>query len=142
MVICSGMANGIDTCAHNACIDSNGKTIAVLGCGIDYIYPKSNKNLYETIKKDHLLISEFPFDEAPKPEYFPIRNRIITGLCWGLFVPEVKTKSGTLVSIAHALNQNKEIFILPQPAKNNTFNNRIIRDGAILIESCEDILEE
>lgn len=141
-VIASGLAIGIDAVAHQSIIRSQGKTIAVLGCGINYIYPRSNQELYEIIKKDHLLISEYPDQEPPKSDNFPIRNRIITGLAWGLLVPEVKAKSGTLISVAHAINQGKEVLVLPQEAQNGTYNNQLIRDGATLVETGQDVLNE
>lgn len=141
-VIVSGLAHGIDSIAHEAIIKNNGKTIAVLGCGIDYIYPKENEDLYNIIKKDHLLISEYPNLTPPKNDYFPFRNRLVCGLAPLLFVPEVKLKSGTNISIKLAIEQGKDILILPQSPNNGTINNRIIKDGAILVESAQDILNE
>ncbi len=141
-VIVSGLAYGIDSIAHKAIIDAGGKTIAVLGCGIDYVYPKENISLYETIKKDHLVISEYPDDVAPKNENFPFRNRIITALSPLIFVPEVKLRSGTSASVSHAIAQNKDILVLPQRVDNNTINNRLIKDGAILVETSQDIIDE
>lgn len=141
-VIISGLAKGIDSIAHKSCIDNNGKTVAVLGCGIDYIYPKCNQKLYEAIKKDHLMISEYPNKIAPKPEYFPFRNRIISALSWGVLIPEVKVNSGTITTIGHALNQGKEVFVIPQEVGNGTYNNHLISEGAILVESAEDINDE
>lgn len=141
-VIVSGLAKGIDSIAHKSSIDNNGKTVAVLGCGIDYVYPKNNRQIYENLKKDHLLISEYPNDLSPKPEYFPFRNRIIAGLCWGVLIPEVKVNSGTITTIGHALNQGKEVFVFPQEIGNGTYNNHLISEGAILVESAEDINDE
>ena len=142
LAIISGLAIGIDTCAHKSILKNGGKTIAVLGCGIDYIYPKENQDLYQTIKQSNLLISEYPSFIKPNSEHFPIRNRIITGLADQIFVPEVHFKSGTMISISHAISQGKDIMILPQPIDNGTCNNRLIRDGALLIESGADILDE
>lgn len=141
-IIISGLAIGIDTCAHKSILRNGGKTIAVLGCGIDYIYPKENQDLYQTIKQSNLLISEYPSLTKPNSEHFPIRNRIITGLADQIFVPEVHFKSGTMISISHAISQGKDIMVLPQPIDNGTCNNRLIRDGALLIESGADILDE
>ena len=140
--IISGMALGIDAISHRAAIDSGASTIAVLGCGINYVYPKTNALLYEEIKRGHLIISEYPDMQPPQPDYFPFRNRIIIGLSNGVFIPEVRNQSGTMVSCAHALSQNRDVYILPQPAGSDTYNNRLIKEGACLVESGTDILND
>ncbi len=142
MKIVSGLAYGIDYIAHKACIDAGGKTIGVLASGIDYCYPKEHIDIYNEIKANHLLISEIPGNKAPKQDGFPFRNRIISGLSWGVFVPEVRDRSGTLVTIGHSLSSGKDIMILPQQASNGTINNHLIKEGAILVETSEDILSE
>ena len=141
-IVISGMALGIDAIAHHAIIDSGGKTIAVLGSGIDYPYPFTNIDLYKEIKKNHLIISEYSGSFVPEPACFPFRNRLISALSWGVFCPELKAQSGSLSTIGHSLGQGRSVMVLPQEACNGTYNNRLIREGAILVENAEDILEE
>lgn len=140
--IVSGIAKGIDTIAHQSIIKNNGKTIAVLGCGLNCSYPKSNAILFDEIKTAHLAISEYPDNVKPNPHHFPFRNRIISGLAWGVMIPEVKAQSGTMVTIAHAINQGKEVMVVPQSVNNGTYNNRLIYDGATLIENGKDVIDE
>lgn len=140
--IVSGLAKGIDLEAHNATIGAKGKTVAVLGNGIDYCYPKENIGTYETIRKEHLLISEYPHEVKPEKHFFPWRNRLIAGLSHGVFVVEAKKQSGTSITVNHALQQGKDIFVLPHPADDDNSTNRLIKDGAILVERPEDITEE
>ena len=141
-VIVSGMAIGIDSIAHTAAIDRGGKTVAVLGSGIDYCYPKRNLRLYEIIKEKHLLISEFPGNEEPSPENFPIRNRIIAGLSKTLVVTEAKYNSGSLTTALLALNGNADVMCVPYPAGQKSECNRLISNGAILIENADDVVKE
>ncbi|MFA7385104.1 MAG: DNA-processing protein DprA [Bacilli bacterium] len=140
--IISGLALGIDTIAHEAAITAKGKTIAVLGSGIDYCYPKSNLLLYEKIKNHHLIISEYPDEVPPNSDHFPFRNRIISALSWGVLVPESKEKSGTSVTITHAIYQGKEVMCVPFPYDEDSYNNRLIKDGATLVESAEQVLDQ
>ena len=139
--IVSGMAAGIDAIAHNACINSGGKTIAVLGCGIDYCYPSSNRELYEKIKQDHLVISEYPGVTEPKTTYFPIRNRIIAALGKGLLVTEARNGSGSSITAAWALEYNKDIMCVPNLAYSDSACNQWIKEGAFLVEKSSDVLE-
>ena len=139
--IVSGMAAGIDAIAHNSCINAGGKTIAVLGCGIDYCYPSSNKELYETIKKDHLVISEYPGVTEPKPGYFPVRNRIIAALSKGLLVTEARNGSGSSITAAWALEYNKDIMCVPNLVYSDSACNQWIKEGAFLVEKAEDVME-
>lgn len=139
-IIVSGLARGIDGVAHDSCIRNNGKTIAVLGSGIDYPYPASNKQLYEMIKLNHLLISEYPNKTEPTPDNFPMRNRIVAGLSHKVLVTEAYTNSGTNITVLFALKQGKDIMAVPHEAKKNSACNRLIQDGAYLVESGEDVL--
>ena len=115
IVIISGLARGIDTCSHIGAIKANGKTIAVLGSGLDNIYPPENKKVCEEIlKKGGAIISEYPLGTKPYKYNFPLRNRIISGLSDGILVVEAKEKSGTLITIGYGLEQGKEIFAVPR----------------------------
>lgn len=140
--IISGLAKGIDSIAHKCCLENGGKTIAVLGCGIDYIYPKENKDLYEEISKKGLLISEYPLGTGPDKTHFPARNRIISGLCDALVVTEAKTKSGTMNTVYHALEDGKPIFCVPDKINCDSGCNKLIKEGAHLIEDGFEVLEE
>ena len=142
-VIISGLARGIDTIAHQAAIGSRGHTIAVLGSGIDRCYPPENQELYEEIKKNHLLISEYPFDVTPDGEHFPMRNRIVVALADALYVPQINDYcSGTMISISLAIESNKDVFVAPFPQGSETINNKLINEGAILADTGRQILEE
>lgn len=139
--IISGLARGIDGQAHQTALDHHGKTIAVLGSGIDHCYPYEHKALYQTIKEKHLLLSEYPGDTEPHKDHFPWRNRIIAGLASGVFVAEAKKRSGTLITVGYALYLGKEVFVLPHLAGTDNSTNRLIKDGAVLVENGQDILE-
>jgi DNA processing protein len=139
--IVSGLAKGIDGQAHESALQHHGKTIAVLGSGIDHCYPYDHKAMYETIKTDHLLLSEYPNDIEPHKHHFPWRNRIIAGLSQGVFVAEAKKRSGTLITVGYALYLGKDVFVLPHLANTDNSTNRLIKDGAILVENGQDILE-
>lgn len=141
-VIISGMAKGLDTLAHQIALDNGGKTIAVLGTGIDLCYPKQNSTIYKRIKEDGLLLSEYPIDTSISKENFPKRNRILSALCDGVFVPEFKANSGTGITISLALNSGKPIFCTPHPINSGTANNGLIKDGAVLVETANDIIFE
>lgn len=144
-VIVSGLAYGIDAVAHQAAIDNNGRTVAVLGSGIDYCYPETNRALYEDIKKNHLLISEYPGLTTPDGAHFPMRNRIITGLSDAILVPQINSYcSGTMISVTLALQLNRPVLAIPHPIGEETPNitNKLINEGATLVESKEDILDE
>lgn len=140
--IVSGLAIGIDTIAHQTAIDNGGKTIAVLPGGIDYCYPQSHKKIYEIIKKDHLLVSEIPGDVAPEPMSFPIRNRIIAGLSKTLLVTEAHPLSGSLITVLLALEGNSDVMCVPYPAGENSECNRIIQNGAYLVENADDVVNQ
>ncbi len=143
LVIISGLAKGIDASAHQAAIDVNGKTIAILGSGIDYCYPLENKGIYDEIKKNHLLISEYPFNSPPKKHHFPYRNRLIGALGDSLLIVEAKeSSSGTYHTLRAALELGKDVYCLPSPFLGNSLTNRLIQEGALLVESGKDILND
>jgi DNA processing protein len=142
LIIVSGLARGIDSVAQQSCVSQNGKTIGVLGSGIDICYPVENKGLFEEIIKNHLLVSEYPPGVGPDKENFPWRNRIIAGLANAVFVVEAKKRSGTLITVGYALYLGKDVFVLPHPVNTDNSCNRLIKDGAILVETVQDILDE
>lgn len=133
--IVSGMALGIDTVAHETAIENGGKTIAVLGTGIDYCYPRSNRRLYEEIKKNHLIISEYPGNMVTDFGSFPRRNRIIAMISRGLVVTEAYEHSGTLTTVMFALQCSRAVLCVPYPAGLGSECNRLISEGAFLIEN-------
>ena len=142
-VVVSGLAKGIDAIAHKAAIDNGGRTIAILGSGIDYCYPAENKELYEEIKKNHLVMSEYPFDTMPDRDHFPMRNRIVAALGSALFVPQINAyMSGTMITLNLALDLNKEVFVAPHPLGSETVNNQLLNEGATLVESKEQMLRD
>lgn len=137
--IVSGLAKGIDTCAHAACINKIGKTIAVLGSGIDFCYPASNKKLYELIKKKGLLLSEYPGETPPCSQYFPMRNRIIVGLSKLIVITEASRHSGTQISTTFALQMGKDVCCVPYPVERHSLCNHLIKQGAYMIENAKDL---
>ena len=143
-VIVSGLAEGIDTSAHKGAIAANGLTIAVMGTGINKVYPHKNSALAEAISNCGLLLSEFPLDSKPMPYNFPKRNRIISGLSLGVIVVEASLKSGSLITARLGLEQGKEIFAMPSSVHNPLAKgcHSLIKQGAKLIESISDIEEE
>ncbi len=144
LVICSGMALGIDTAAHKGALDAGGYTTAVMGTGVDVCYPARNRELREQIRAQGALVSEFPLGEPAIPRNFPRRNRIISGLAAGVVVIEASLKSGSLVTAKLALQQNREIFAMPGPISSSFSRgcHQLIRQGATLVETPEDILRE
>lgn len=139
--IVSGLALGIDAVAHEFALDNGGKTIAILGSGINYCHPKTNLDLYKKIKDKGLILSEYPNELAPKPEYFPFRNRIVAALSKGLLVAEAKARSGSLVSVMYATSLSRDIFCPPYSIFSECECNHIIKDGAFLVTTSEDIIE-
>ena len=137
--IVSGLALGIDAVAHQACIDAHGKTIAVLPSGIDYCHPKINYPIYKEIKQNHLLLSEYPDKEVPEQEHCRSRNRIVAALSKMVLVTEAHERSGTLLTVGCALNSNIEVGAVPYPVGENSECNRMIKDGALLIENGNDV---
>jgi len=142
--IVSGMARGIDTLSHRSALAAGGRTIAVLGSGIDIAYPPENKGLMEKVTSSGCLISEFPPGTEPSRENFPRRNRLISGLSLGVLVVEATRESGSLITAKYALEQNREVFAVPgsiiSPSSAGT--NRLIKQGARIVLETDDILEE
>ena len=139
--VISGVAYGIDTIAHKECLSRRIKTIGVLGCGIDVVYPKTNKLVYKEIEENGLLISEFLPGTKPMPYNFPRRNRIIAALSKGVIVIEATIKSGTLITVNHALQYGVDVMAVPGPIISNTSKgcNLLIRDGAKMFVELDDL---
>ena len=144
ITIVSGLAYGIDTFSHYSVLNAKGKTIAVMGTGLDTIFPNSNKKLAEKIIDSGCLISEYPLSTPPLKHHFPERNRIISGLCLGVIVIESPLKSGSLITAKYALEQNREVFAIPGPifSKTSEGTNELIKSGAKLVNNINDILIE
>jgi DNA processing protein len=142
--IVSGMARGVDTLSHRAALASGGRTIAVLGCGLDVYYPAENRILMQQIAAAGCAISEFPLGTMPNRENFPRRNRVISGLALGVLVVEATPQSGSLITAQYALEQNREVFAVPGniTSSNSEGTNRLIRQGAKIVTGTADIIEE
>ena len=142
--ITSGLALGVDAASHQGALNAKGHTIAVTGTGLDRVYPARNKQLATQIAETGLLISEFPPGTTAKANHFPRRNRIISGLCIGLLVVEAAKKSGSLITARMALDENREVFAIPGSIHNPLARgcNALIKEGAKLVESTQDILDE
>jgi len=144
LVVVSGLARGIDSAAHRGALEAKGTTVAVLGSGIDVIYPRENQRLAEQIMKSGAVISEFPLGTGPTPENFPIRNRIISGLSLGVVVVEAAEYSGSLITARLAVDQNREVFAVPGNITSaQSFGpNHLIKQGAKLADQWMDVIEE
>ena len=144
LAVTSGLALGIDAAAHRGALAADGATIAVTGTGLDRVYPRANRRLAEEIAEHGLLLSEFPPGTPPKPAHFPQRNRIISGLAVATLVVEAATRSGSLITARLAAEQGREVFALPGSIHNPLTRgcHRLIRDGATLVESADDIAGE
>ncbi|MBI4772902.1 MAG: DNA-protecting protein DprA [Deltaproteobacteria bacterium] len=144
VTVVSGLARGIDGMAHRSALDHGGRTVAVLGCGCNVIYPPEHSALFADIAGCGAVISEFPFDTEPMGMNFPKRNRIISGLTLGTVVVEAAERSGSLITAQMALDQNREVFAVPGSTRSarSRGTNRLIKSGAKLVESAEDILED
>ena len=143
VTIVSGLARGIDANAHRGALET-GNTIAVIGNGFQYIYPSENKKIYEKILEQNTIVTETPFFTRPEKFNFPLRNRIISGLSKGVLVIEATEKSGSLITASHAAEQGKEVFAIPGEITNPRAigTNKLIKDGAKIVLSAEDIFEE
>ena len=144
LTIVSGLARGVDAAAHQAALDAGGRTIAVMGSGVLHIYPPEHRSLARQIQDCGALLSEFHPHHRPSRGTFPQRNRIITGLSLGVIVVEAPAKSGALISAQHALEQGRGVFALPGPVdqKNSSGCHQLLRDGATLVESARDVLDD
>jgi DNA processing protein len=142
--VVSGLARGVDSLAHREAMQAGGRTIAVLGSGINVVYPPEHRRLYEAIREQGAVVSEFPFDTKPDRWNFPRRNRIISGLTLGTLVIEASDQSGSLHTARHALEQGREVFAVPGriDAPSSRGTNNLIKRGAKLVEGLDDILEE
>lgn len=144
ITVVSGLARGIDTCAHRGALKGKGRTIAVLGSGLGRLYPPENEKLAGEISENGLVVSEFPYDCPPSPANFPRRNRLVSGFSLGIVVVEAAKKSGALITANFGLEQGREIFAVPGKINSPTSagTHRLIKDGAKIVSKVEDILEE
>ncbi len=142
LTIVSGMAAGIDTAAHKGALEK-GNTVAVLGTGVDRVYPARNRKLYDRLAQDHLLISEYPPGTKPHPTHFPARNRIISGLSRAVIVVQAPQRSGALITADFALEQGREVYAVPGAVGDGKHSgcHMLIKRGAALVESVEDVVD-
>jgi len=142
--VVSGMARGIDSAAHLGALSGGGRTLAVLGTGLDVVYPTENRKLYDRITDSGAVISELPLGTPPDPGNFPVRNRLISGLALGVVVVEATAKSGSLITARMALEQGRQVFAVPGPVDREGVAgpHRLIKEGAKLVERAGDIIEE
>jgi DNA processing protein len=142
--VVSGMARGIDSAAHRGALEGGGRTLAVWGTGLDVVYPTENLALSQEIAASGAILSEFPLGTPPEPGNFPVRNRIISGLSLGVTVVEATVRSGSLITARMALDQGRQVFAVPGPIGRPTVegSHRLIKEGAKLVESAEDIIED
>ena len=144
ITVVSGCATGIDTAAHRGAIEAGGRTIAVLGCGVDVVYPRQNEGLMEQITHHGCLLSQYPMGSKPSRGNFPYRNRIISGMTMGTLIVEAPIRSGALITARQAAEQGREVFAIPGQIGSSASEgpHSLIRDGAKLVETVEDILIE
>lgn len=143
LTVVSGLAKGIDACAHRGALDVRGRTMAVLGNGLSRVYPRENRELAEEIMQSGALVSEFPMDIRPESRNFPKRNRIISGLTLGTVVVEAPIKSGSLITAEHAHKQGRKVFAVPDQilSKHSSGCHKLIQNGAILIDTVDDLIK-
>jgi DNA processing protein len=144
LVVVSGMARGVDGAAHQGALEAGARTVAVLGCGVDVVYPVEHKNLAVSIARSGAVSSELPPGTPPLPHHFPLRNRIISGLSRAVVVIEAGEKSGSLITARCALEQGRDVMAVPGSALSgrNRGSHALLKDGAKLVEGVDDILEE
>jgi DNA processing protein len=144
LVVVSGLARGVDSSAHAAAVSAKGRTVGVLGCGADRIYPAEHRDLAGDMETAGAIVSEFPPGVPPLPHHFPLRNRIISGLSLAVVVVEAPEKSGALITASAAAEQGRDVMVIPGPAAGgrNRGGHLLIRDGAKVVETAEDILQE
>lgn len=144
LVVASGLARGVDSAAHRGCLDAGGLTVAVLGSGVDRIYPSEHADLAASISKQGVLVSELGPGAAPLPEHFPLRNRIISGISLAVVVVEASEKSGSLITAQCALDQGRDVMAVPGSVLSgrNRGSHGLLKDGAKVVETADDILEE
>ncbi len=144
LTIVSGLARGIDTCGHRGALASGGKTVAVLGCGMDVDYPKENNKVRKQIEESGCVITEFPLGLYPAPHNFPVRNRIVAGMSWGAIVVEGGRYSGSLITGRLAMEFNRQVYGVPGNITNQraAAPNLLIKQGAKLVEDWQDVVEE
>jgi len=144
LTVCSGLAHGIDAAAHQGALQAGGLTVAVTATGLDRVYPAAHRTLARQICEAGALVSEFPIGTNPRAAFFPRRNRIISGLSYGLLVVEASLKSGSLTSAAHATEQSREVFAIPGNIDNPQAKgcHDLLRRGATLVEDIDDILTQ
>ncbi|HEX6161624.1 MAG TPA: DNA-processing protein DprA [Thermoanaerobaculia bacterium] len=144
VAVVSGLARGIDAAAHQAALDAGGATIAVLGCGIDLVYPRGHEALFARIAAEGLILTELPPGTPPLKQHFPVRNRIISGLTLGTVIVEATERSGSLITARMAAEQGRDVFAVPHPifAAGGIGPHRLIQYGAKLVHDAADIVEE
>jgi DNA processing protein len=145
VTVVSGLARGVDAIAHRAALEAGGRTVAVLACGLDLVYPPEHRRLAEQIIEQGALVSDYPLGTQPRSEYFPRRNRILSGMSLGVLVVEGDVKSGALITAREALEQNREVFAVPGGiySPNSRGTNKLIRESAAkLTLDVQDILAE
>lgn len=144
LLVCSGLALGIDGAAHRGALQADGVSIGVLGCGVDKIYPRRHDALAEAMLERGALVSEFPLGTKPLPHHFPQRNRLIAGMCLGTLVVEAAAQSGSLITARLALDYNREVFAIPGSihSPNSKGSHELLRQGAKLVETTDHIIEE
>lgn len=142
LVVVSGLARGVDGAAHQGALDAGGATVAVLGCGADVVYPRDHRALADNVRKQGAIVSEFPPGTEPLAHHFPLRNRIISGLCRAVIVIEASERSGSLITARAALDQGRDVLAVPGNVASGQHCgcHALIKDGAALVETVEDVL--